>query len=113
VREGGRGGGREGQRERERERESESESEREREREREFCCFASPNPIPPAPPTSCVPCGHTWCSSCLTEAGGACPECHPQEEGVAPRLTIYPSVAVSSLGSLVSKFEYQVQSIYI
>ena len=62
-------------------------------------------------PTSCVPCGHTWCAACLKEANGACPECHSDEDGIAPRLTIYPSVTVASLTSLVSKFEFQKQTL--
>ena len=61
-------------------------------------------------PTSCVPCGHSWCAQCLADAGGACPECHSAGSGAAAPLTIYPSVTVPSLASLAANFEFQKRS---
>ena len=53
-------------------------------------------------PAACVPCGHTFCAGCLDEGSGACPEC----EGPASHV-----VKMGSLSTLVSKFNFQKQTL--
>ena len=61
-------------------------------------------------PTTCTPCGHSFCADCLkAESGGGgsyrlavCPEC----DGPAGKL-----VAVPMLSTLTSKFEFQKQTL--
>ena len=53
-------------------------------------------------PETCVPCGHTFCGSCLSGAGGKCPECDCEAN---------PAVKVGMLGTLVSKFGFQKQAL--
>mmetsp|Transcript_31560 Transcript_31560/g.78647 ORF Transcript_31560/g.78647 Transcript_31560/m.78647 type:complete len:509 (+) Transcript_31560:196-1722(+) len=50
---------------------------------------------------SCVPCGHTFCSSCLRDAV-SCPECDGPTE---------LPVTIGMLGTLVSKFNFQKQTL--
>ena len=52
-------------------------------------------------PTTCTPCGHTFCGECLQDSrGSGCPEC---DEGGGTVLR------VGMLGTLTSKFAFQKQ----
>ena len=46
-----------------------------------------------------MPCGHTFCSGCLTAAGGNCQECGDEGTG------FQQTVKVQQLETLVSKFD--------
>ena len=61
-----------------------------------------------AEPTTCVPCGHTWCAECLRDAGGACIECGGAPAKAMPVGSVR-AVKVGPLGTLVSKFAFQRQ----
>ena len=56
-------------------------------------------------PSTCVPCGHTFCSGCLTAAGGNCQECGDEGTG------FQQTVKVQQLETLVSKFGFQRQAL--
>jgi nucleoid-associated protein YgaU len=52
-------------------------------------------------PTTCTPCGHTFCAECLSARGNSCPEC---DDGAPSK-----PFKVEMLGTLTSKFEFQKQ----
>ena len=55
-------------------------------------------------PSTCVPCGHTFCGGCLTASGGKCQECDAPPDGVQQTLK------VAQLETLVAKFGFQKQA---
>ena len=56
-------------------------------------------------PSTCVPCGHTFCKGCLAAAGGNCQECDHEGSGFQQTLR------VGQLETLVAKFGFQKQAL--
>ena len=66
------------------------------------------SPTPPRllkNPSTCVPCGHTFCGGCLTASGGKCQECDEPPDGLQQTLK------VAQLETLVAKFGFQKQAL--